>query len=59
MLLLIWLVIFAIHIVISVIIPPVVILIGLIASTFFSDTVGGSNHYKFVLHFIANIDSFK
>jgi len=59
LLLLMWLVIFGIHIVISVIVPPLVILIGFTATTFFSDSVGGSSHYKFALHFVANIDSFK
>ena len=61
LLLLAWLFLFGLHILVSVVVPPLVIAVGFTASTFFADSAAGSsgNHFTFLLHFIANIDSYR
>jgi len=58
LLILIWLFVFGFHIVISVLVPPVLIIVGWLFDEYFKKAIHGPNFYVIILGYIANTASF-
>ena len=56
---LIWLFVFGFHIVISVLVPPVLIIVGWLFDEYFKKAIHGPNFYVIILGYIANTASFE